>query len=51
MATASNTVRVFRFGVFAVDVRTGELTNDGRRTPLREQPLQLLLALWSGLVN
>ncbi len=44
MGTAS-TVRIFRFGAFAVDVRTGELTSAGRRTPLREQPLQLLLAL------
>ena len=38
-------VRVYRFGTFAVDVKTGELTSAGRRTPLREQPLQLLLAL------
>jgi len=45
MATAPPTVRVFRFGAFAVDVRTGELTNAGQRTPLRDQPLQLLLAL------
>ncbi len=37
--------RIYRFGAFAVDVRTGELTNAGRRTPLREQPFQLLLAL------
>jgi len=39
------TVRVYHFGNFAVDARTGELSNDGRRTPLRDQPLQLLLAL------
>ena len=45
MGTVSQTVRVYRFGMFAVDVKTGELTNAGRRTPLREQPLQLLLAL------
>jgi len=45
MGTVSQTVRVYRFGTFAVDVRTGELTSGGRRTPLREQPLQLLLAL------
>jgi len=43
--TVSQTVRVYRFGTFAVDVKTGELTSAGRRTPLREQPLQLLLAL------
>ena len=45
MGAASRTVRIYRFGTFAVDVRTGELTNAGRRTPLREQPFQLLLAL------
>jgi DNA-binding winged helix-turn-helix (wHTH) protein len=45
MGTAPLTARVFRFGAFAVDARTGELTNAGRRTPLRDQPLQLLLAL------
>ena len=45
MGTAPHTVRVFRFGAFAVDSRTGELTNAGQRTPLRDQPLQLLLAL------
>jgi TolB-like protein/DNA-binding winged helix-turn-helix (wHTH) protein/tetratricopeptide (TPR) repeat protein len=45
MGTAPLTVRVFRFGAFAVDARTGELTNAGQRTPLRDQPLQLLLAL------
>jgi TolB-like protein/DNA-binding winged helix-turn-helix (wHTH) protein len=37
--------RVYRFGAFSVDARTGELTHAGKRTPLREQPLQLLLAL------
>jgi TolB-like protein/DNA-binding winged helix-turn-helix (wHTH) protein len=42
---APHTVRLYRFGTFAVDARTGELTNAGRRTPLRDQPLQLLLAL------
>ena len=45
MGTAPLTVRVFRFGTFTVDPRTGELTNAGQRTPLRDQPLQLLLAL------
>ena len=42
---APSTARVYRFGAFAVDARTGELTNAGRRTPLRDQPVQLLLAL------
>jgi TolB-like protein/DNA-binding winged helix-turn-helix (wHTH) protein len=45
MGTVSEAVRVYRFGTFAVDVKTGELTSDGQRMPLREQPLQLLLAL------
>ena len=45
MGTVSEAVRVYRFGTFAVDVKTGELTSDGQRTPLREQPLQLLIAL------
>lgn len=37
--------RAYRFGTFTLDVRTGELTHAGTRIPLREQPLQLLLAL------
>jgi TolB-like protein/DNA-binding winged helix-turn-helix (wHTH) protein/tetratricopeptide (TPR) repeat protein len=45
MNTAVRTVRVYRFGPFALDARTGELTNAGHRTLLREQPLQLLMAL------
>jgi TolB-like protein/DNA-binding winged helix-turn-helix (wHTH) protein/tetratricopeptide (TPR) repeat protein len=45
MGTAQQTASVFCFGPFKVDARTGELTNAGRRTPLRDQPLQLLLAL------
>lgn len=45
MDDAVHTVRVYRFGPFTLDARTGELTNSGQRIPLREQPLQLLLAL------
>jgi TolB-like protein/DNA-binding winged helix-turn-helix (wHTH) protein/tetratricopeptide (TPR) repeat protein len=37
--------RVYRFGAFTLDSRTGELTMEGSKTALREQPLQLLLAL------
>jgi TolB-like protein/DNA-binding winged helix-turn-helix (wHTH) protein len=37
--------RSYRFDTFTLDVRTGELTQAGVRLPLREQPLQLLLAL------
>ena len=37
--------RSYRFDTFTLEVRTGELTRAGVRVPLREQPLQLLLAL------
>ena len=37
--------RVYRFEEFCLDTRSGALTHAGTRTPLREQPLQLLLAL------
>ena len=40
-----NAVRLYRFGEFVLDVRTGELSHDGHRTALRDQPLRLLLAL------
>ena len=40
-----NAVRVYSFGDFVLDARTGELTSGAHRTLLREQPLQLLLAL------
>lgn len=39
------TPRTYRFESFSLDVRTGELTSAGTRIPLREQSLQLLLAL------
>ncbi|MGE5814799.1 MAG: winged helix-turn-helix domain-containing tetratricopeptide repeat protein [Acidobacteriota bacterium] len=39
------TSRIYRFGTFTLDPQTGELTKAGRRTHLREQPLQILLAL------
>ena len=45
MGSLSLSARVYRFGVFALDSRTGELANGGKKTPLREQPLRLLLAL------
>jgi TolB-like protein/DNA-binding winged helix-turn-helix (wHTH) protein/Tfp pilus assembly protein PilF len=45
MANGVGTARVYEFGAFCVDARTGELTHDGRRTTLRDQSLQLLLAL------
>ena len=37
--------RVYHFGAFTVDARTGELSHAGRRAPLRDQSVQLLLAL------
>jgi TolB-like protein/DNA-binding winged helix-turn-helix (wHTH) protein/Tfp pilus assembly protein PilF len=37
--------RVYHFGTFTVDARTGELSQGGRRAPLRDQSVQLLLAL------
>jgi len=35
----------YRFGDFLLDARTGELVRDGSKLPLRDQPVQLLLAL------
>ena len=37
--------REYRFDPFTLDARTGELSNAGQKTPLREQPFLLLLAL------
>src|SRR5262245_6155986 len=45
MADGVTTARVYHFGAFTVDARTGELSHAGRRTPLRDQSFQLLLAL------
>ena len=36
---------VYRFGTFRLDSRTGEISSNGTKTQLREQPFQLLLAL------
>jgi TolB-like protein/DNA-binding winged helix-turn-helix (wHTH) protein len=36
---------VYRFGTFSLDSRTGEISSNGTKTQLREQPFQLLLAL------
>jgi len=41
-ATGSGT---YRFGPFEVDADLGELRNEGRRIPLQQQPLQVLLIL------
>jgi TolB-like protein/DNA-binding winged helix-turn-helix (wHTH) protein/Tfp pilus assembly protein PilF len=45
MGSPVNGRRLYRFGDFALDAQTGELTRAGRKIPLREQPAQLLLAL------
>ncbi len=45
MGNGVRTARVYQFGPFTVDARTGELSHAGRRTPLRDQSVQLLLAL------
>src|SRR5215467_5879959 len=45
MSNGIQPARVYRFGAFTLDGRTGELSHDGHRTPLRDQSAQLLLAL------
>jgi TolB-like protein len=45
METNLPSVQVVRFGVFEVDMRTGELRKRGMRIPLQEQPLRVLSAL------
>lgn len=45
MGNGVRTDHVYQFGAFTLDARTGELTHAGRRTPLRDQSLHLLLAL------
>jgi TolB-like protein/DNA-binding winged helix-turn-helix (wHTH) protein/Tfp pilus assembly protein PilF len=45
MGSVAPFARVYRFGAFALDSRTGELANGAKKTQLREQPLRLLLAL------
>ena len=37
--------RLFRFGLFELDVRSGELRKQGIRIKLREQPIRILLLL------
>jgi DNA-binding response OmpR family regulator len=38
-------LRVVHVGAFELDIRTGELTGDGRKVQLAVQPLQVFLAL------
>jgi DNA-binding winged helix-turn-helix (wHTH) protein len=45
MQEANHSSRRLRFGVFEADLRIGELTKQGKRVPLQEQPFQLLARL------
>lgn len=45
MATPVSTAKIFRFGVFEVDLKAGELRKHGLRLKLSEQPLQVLAFL------
>ena len=40
-----------RFGVFEADLRTGELTKQGKRLSLQEQPFRLLACCWKNREN
>src|SRR6516162_7637377 len=42
---AKDPTRRLRFGIFEVDLQTGELTKQGKRLKLQEQPFQLLAML------
>ncbi len=44
MSTAGST-NLLRFGVFEIDLRTGELRKAGRKIGIQEQPLRVLVAL------
>ena len=35
----------YRFGAFKLNAQTGELSNNGEKLQLRDQPLKLLLAM------
>jgi len=45
MEQAASSSRVLRFGVFEVDLRSGELRKQGLKIRLQEQPLQVLALL------
>jgi DNA-binding winged helix-turn-helix (wHTH) protein len=45
MGTPANASAVWRFGVFEIDARTGELRRSGQSIKLREQPSRILLIL------
>jgi cholera toxin transcriptional activator len=41
----SNEGPCYRFGIFEADARTAELTRDGKKVKVQEQPFQILLAM------
>ena len=43
--TDTQTSKIVRFGVFQVDLRTGELCKGGLRIRIQEQPFKILAAL------
>src|SRR4051812_7531724 len=43
--TPTNGAQRYRFGIYEADVRSGELTRDGVKVKLQEQPFQVLLML------
>lgn len=45
MGPAASTPRILRFGLFELDVRSGELWKQGRRVRLEGQPVQILIRL------
>jgi len=45
MESVSSGKSFYRFGAFELNVQTGELSNFGKKSQLRDQPLKLLLAL------
>jgi DNA-binding winged helix-turn-helix (wHTH) protein len=45
MENGGDSSRVFRFGVFDADLRTGELRERGRKVRLQEKPFQTLALL------
>jgi TolB-like protein/DNA-binding winged helix-turn-helix (wHTH) protein/Tfp pilus assembly protein PilF len=45
MGNGVQSAHLYHFGAFTLDARTGELSDNGHRAPLRDQSVQLLLAL------
>jgi TolB-like protein/DNA-binding winged helix-turn-helix (wHTH) protein/tetratricopeptide (TPR) repeat protein len=45
MDASAHLARLFRFGVFEIDMEAAELRKQGRRLKLQEQPFQILLLL------